>query len=371
MVSLDLVRLGWIADYVLGRCDSSELALAISLTSKLGKGDLLIADRLYFDSRWFLELDQRGLKFLFRVTSNRVLCFTKEGQQAIDSMRRQCGVVDCVVDLKVDTDHKGRPKHLLRCRYIEIPRPGAETLRFITNLSSDYASTQEIAQLYMLRWGIETDYRFFKGPDHLPVVLSRKENSVKQEILMRVLAHNSIRYLQAEACQYSYLEKEEMNEPILAAQPSDQNVDGPIAESGARSSPETTEEGNVLANSVNNEVRNSENTQPIHEKWRKRHLVEKREILPIDLRIGPTAALLVGNILYFAIYPDQDQGQAYSRLLLDVLAHEIMAKPGRHYPRYPKRGKKPKHRGKGNRKTQYRRKKERRHQSKPLSKAKT
>lgn len=213
LVSLDLVRLGWIADYRLDRYDSSELELAVSLTANLGEGDLLLADRLYFDTLWLRELDRRHVRFLFRLTSNRTLCFTKESQQRIESMRSQPGILDCAVELKVDTDHKGHAKCLLPCRYVEIPRQGAETLRFITNLPVDLVSAEEIGQLYTLRWGIETDFRIFKGPDHLPVVLSRKENSVRQEILARILAHNSVRYLQAEACQKSYrAEKDE--EPI-------------------------------------------------------------------------------------------------------------------------------------------------------------
>lgn len=204
LVSLDLVRLGWIADYQLDRYDSSELELAISLTANLGEGDLLLADRLYFDSRWFLKLDGRHVRFLFRLSSIRMCCFTEESQQKIETMRKQPGLLDCAVELKVNTDRKGRAKCLLPCRYVEIPRQGPETLRFITNLPADFMSADEIGQLYRLRWGVETDFRFFKGIDHLPVVLSRKENSVRQEILARVLAHNSVRYLQAEACQHSY-----------------------------------------------------------------------------------------------------------------------------------------------------------------------
>ncbi len=84
------------------------LILAISLSANLRKGDLLLADRLYFEILWFLDLHDRHVRFLFRVTSNRTLCFTKESRQRIEHMRNRSAVLDCTVELKVDIDHKGR-----------------------------------------------------------------------------------------------------------------------------------------------------------------------------------------------------------------------------------------------------------------------
>ena len=97
--------------------------------------------------------------------------------------------------------------------------------------------------------------------------------------------------------------------------------------------------------------------RPGPDTWQKRHRRQRRPILPIDLRLGQTVALLIGNLLAVALVPTQDLALAYVRLLSQVLRHEIMAKPGRHYPR---RGTKySKKKTKGNRKAQYERRKRR------------
>ncbi|MCK5803953.1 MAG: hypothetical protein KAI66_14035, partial [Lentisphaeria bacterium] len=53
---LEFVNTGWITDYRLSRCDASELGQSKSLTAGLGQGDLLLADRLYFDPLWYADL---------------------------------------------------------------------------------------------------------------------------------------------------------------------------------------------------------------------------------------------------------------------------------------------------------------------------
>lgn len=73
-------------------------------------------------------------------------------------------------------------------------------MRMIVSLSEERPSFRQCCAMYGERWGIETQCRFFKGPDHLPVVLSRKPGSVRQEILVRVMAHNWVRSVQAQAC---------------------------------------------------------------------------------------------------------------------------------------------------------------------------
>jgi len=199
MVTMDLVNLGWFTDVRLGRYDDSELTLAMEMTASLGKGDLLLGDRLFFETPWMAGMVGQGVELLLRVSENRVRSFTEESINEVLRQRQLGVVVDCKVDLKVATNHHGKPLSLLRMRYVEITIHG-EVLRFLTTLSEEKASAARAAELYLARWGIETDYRLFKGPDHLPVVLSRTPMTVRQEILLRVLAHNSVRFVQAEAC---------------------------------------------------------------------------------------------------------------------------------------------------------------------------
>ena len=203
LVSLELANLGWITDYRLKPCRDAELQAGMELTSKLGAEDLLLADRLFFDTPWMKDLRERSVEILWRVTSVRWKSFCDQSKDRVQELRRRGGPVDCDVLVKVDTDHKGHPRGgLLPLRYLELPPSHAdqETMRLLTSLPAERLPADESAGAYHQRWGVETDLRFFKGPDHLPVVLSRKPDTVRQEILLRLMAHNWIRSVQAQAC---------------------------------------------------------------------------------------------------------------------------------------------------------------------------
>jgi hypothetical protein len=203
LVCLELVNMGWMVNFDLKACNDSELISAIELTKNLGSGDLLLGDRLFFDTRWISDLRERGVELLLRLTSVRWKSFCDQSRETIEALRRSNTDIDCPVLLKVDTDHKGRPRGgLVPLRYLErLPRyPGQETMRLLTSLPADRLPGERAVRLYGERWGIETQLRFIKGEDHLPVVLSRKPETVRQEVLLRLLAHNWVRSVQAEAC---------------------------------------------------------------------------------------------------------------------------------------------------------------------------
>jgi hypothetical protein len=206
-VTLELLNMGWIVDYVLDHCYGSELDNAKQLSERLGMNDLMIADRLYFDPAWFKELTEKGTSILVRLASNRYQSLIDEDRLLVELNRIEGDTIDIDAELKVKSKSGGKPGSLLPVRYIEIPREDNETLRFLTTLPRSLASIDEIQELYKQRWGIETDYRIFKGPDHLPDVASRKVSTVEQEIIFRVLAHNSVRWVQAEACELARQEE--------------------------------------------------------------------------------------------------------------------------------------------------------------------
>lgn len=203
LVCLELVNVGWIVDFELKACNDPELHAGIELTKQLTTGDLLTGDRLFFDTLWIKDLCKRGVELLLRVTSTRCKSFCDTSRSTIETLRGQGPAIDCPVWLKVDTDHKGRPRGgLVPLRYIERPpqHPGQETMRLLTSLSPNRLPAERSADKYRGRWSIETQLRFIKGQDHLPVVLSRKPATVRQEVLLRLLSHNWIRSVQAEAC---------------------------------------------------------------------------------------------------------------------------------------------------------------------------
>lgn len=308
LVTLDLVRLGWFWDYRLARHDAAELALAEDLCRQLGRRDLLLADRLYFHPHWFADLQRRGVKFLCRATRDRWQCLTPASQRRVARQRRRAhGHVDLWVDLYVREPGSGRRIGTLRVRYLELPQPGRDTLCFFTNLDARRLPAPAAARLYFERWGIETDFRLYKGSDHLPVVVSRRPDTVQQEVLLRLLAHNAVRYVQALACLRQHQQAAPTPPP-----------------------------------------------PPVPTAWRPRHQQQGRPLLPIDLQPGLTAALLLGHMDQLAAAGPRGLPDHLDALLAAVTKHVIYAKPHRHYPRRGRKYQKGR-RQKGDRRAQRRR----------------
>lgn len=96
--------------------------------------------------------------------------------------------------------------------------------------------------------------------------------------------------------------------------------------------------------------------------WRKRHLSQRRAILPIDLRIRPAVAAIAGALLTMVLAPQIPRDLVIHTMITRVLRAEILEKPGRSYSRRRRHGNrgKGKGRGKGDTRAQYQRRKQRR-----------
>ena len=297
---LQLVNTGWICNYRLSPCKVGELVESKAITSHLGKGDLLLADRLYFCPKWYTDLCDRGVAFLFRLNSNRHKSLTEESRVKIANCRND-GAVDCLVTLRMKNGQGGYDL-LENLRYLEITRTGAKTLYFITTLSHNEATTAEIAELYRDRWGIETEIGIFKGQDHLPVVRSKREDTVRQEVIVRIIAHNSIRFIQAQACS---------RQQSLANTP-------PPHKPASKPQTETTSSDQHAAPSA---------------KWQPKNHLRRRALFPIDLQFKRTVECTLGYILSQLIDPSDDPRASWDGFLDRITQLKIMAKPGRSYPR--------------------------------------
>ncbi|NQZ57811.1 MAG: transposase [Lentisphaeraceae bacterium] len=177
--ALELVNSGWIVDYKLDSYDRSELCEAKELVAdNLSKSDLLIADRLYFDTQCYALLYICGIDFLFRVNYNRYKSFTEKPKKDIEYAQLTQQNLDINIQLRIKKGEAHQPE-TIPIRYIELKREGVATLYFMTTLTEEELSMEEAAELYHMRWEIETDFRFFKGQDHLPIILSRTEDTVR------------------------------------------------------------------------------------------------------------------------------------------------------------------------------------------------
>jgi len=95
--------------------------------------------------------------------------------------------------------------------------------------------------------------------------------------------------------------------------------------------------------------------------WRKRCVVRGRAALPVDLRMKPAIAAIVGALLAMLLSPAETHHAIIQLMFANVAKAHIYEKPGRSYSRRKRNGRR-KGKGKGNAKAQYRRRKQRRAQ---------
>ena len=95
--------------------------------------------------------------------------------------------------------------------------------------------------------------------------------------------------------------------------------------------------------------------------WRKRCVVRRRAILPVDLRMKPAIAAIVGALLTMLLSPAEEHHAIIQLMFANIAKAHIYEKPGRSYSRRRRNGRR-KGKGKGNAKAQYQRRKQRKAQ---------
>ena len=78
----------------------------------------------------------------------------------------------------------------VRCVKVELETGEKEIL--LTNLTEEECSTEEIKELYNLRWRIEVNYRYLKNNLKIEAISSSKEILIKQDIYSQVLVSNML-----------------------------------------------------------------------------------------------------------------------------------------------------------------------------------
>jgi hypothetical protein len=149
----------------------------------LKRGDLLIRDLGYFVLKVFKELNQEGIFFISRMKKH-VNIFSKKDEPSIDlaKMLKKRGSLDIEVflgekeklpvrlialpvkeDIASERRRKARTNRDKRCS------PNKEHLYllgwelFITNVGKEVLSPKDIAELYFIRWRIETIFKSWKS----------------------------------------------------------------------------------------------------------------------------------------------------------------------------------------------------------------
>ena len=80
--------------------------------------------------------------------------------------------------------------YLMRLRVVRFQLETGEYETLVTSLDRNHFLIAELKELYHLRWGIETSFRWLKYAIGLTNFHSRKEESIRQEIFARLLMYN-------------------------------------------------------------------------------------------------------------------------------------------------------------------------------------
>lgn len=109
----------------------------------------------------------------------------------------------------------------LKARIVEV-KIGVNSEYLITNLSKEEASSDELKELYHLRWEIETNYHTLKESLKIEAITSSKKELIFQDILSQMVAFNImqafIREAEDEIDQKKYLHEMKVNNNMAAGQ---------------------------------------------------------------------------------------------------------------------------------------------------------
>jgi hypothetical protein len=185
--------------YCFGPFDPGEVKTATPLLESIGKGDLLLADRHFSGSPSLARILSRGADFLMRKNA-------KLNPQRLPVIRK-LGRDDFITEMpmskparKLDPSLPEKVRvRLFRARWTS---PAGERLQewFVTSLHDRRRFCPcVLANLYHLRWRLETSYCEFKTFFHGDILRSKTVDNVIKEFAAHVLAYQLIRRLILEA----------------------------------------------------------------------------------------------------------------------------------------------------------------------------
>lgn len=178
------------------KCKFDEMALAEKQIRRIPEtiGDrqpfLVVMDRGYPSTAAFIRMMDEGILFLVRLKSS-------------DYKKEQAGLseADAWVDIQLD---KSRIRHYkgtaigkrmeelgqITLRMVKVSLPDERKEVVITNLPTEKFSSQQIAELYHMRWGIETAYETLKDRLQMENFTGTKPPLLLQDIYSTIYVSN-------------------------------------------------------------------------------------------------------------------------------------------------------------------------------------
>jgi hypothetical protein len=202
-----------------------DMSQAAALHAELRPGDVLVGDRAFGSYAHLALCQQRGLHGLFRAHQRQIVSFrpgrahvppgtSPKGQAGQPRSRwlKRLGRRDQLVEY---FKPKERPDWLTAEQYAALPesivvrelryevsRPGYRTrvVTLVTTLlDAEAYPAAELARLYGLRWGAETNLRHLKQTMKMDVLRCESVAGVEKELQVFVLIYNLVRRVMEEA----------------------------------------------------------------------------------------------------------------------------------------------------------------------------
>jgi hypothetical protein len=205
--------------------ETHDMSQAAALHAELRGGDVLVGDRAFASFAHLALCLRQGIYGLFRAHQRQIIDFrvrrphlppgtSAKGQAGQPRSRwlKRLGPRDQVVeyykpkerpDWMTADDYAALPESIVvrELRYA-VRRPGYRTraVTLVTTLLDPKAHpAAELARLYGLRWGVETDLRHLKQTMKMDVLHCQTVAGVEKELAVFVLVYNLVRRVMEEA----------------------------------------------------------------------------------------------------------------------------------------------------------------------------
>ena len=217
LMALFDARRGYLLRAVAQPLYTHDMSQAAALHAELRGGDVLVGDRAFGSYAHLALCQERGLHGLFRAHQRQIVSFRpgrRHGLKGRPTSRwlRRLGRHDQLVEY---FKPQGRPEWMTAERYATLPesvvvrelryevgRPGCRTrvVTLVTTLLDPQAyPAEELARLYGLRWGVETDLRHLKQTMKMEILHCKTVAGVQKELAVFALVYNLVRRVMEEA----------------------------------------------------------------------------------------------------------------------------------------------------------------------------
>jgi hypothetical protein len=194
LVCLCLTEAMTIIDYRLGDYRDDENVLLAPMLKKLRKGDLLVGDRHFAGANLYWHYMQNGLEYLTRLHQKQIVSRLKK-LWSYDAN-------DFVAKLKIGDAYRRKnpemPKYIV-ARFIRVQASShghRKPIWMVTSLlDAECYPADEIIELYLKRWRIETLFEQLKIKGGADLLRSKTIDGVHKEVAARICAINIVRII--------------------------------------------------------------------------------------------------------------------------------------------------------------------------------